>query len=93
MTVTVRFLLRPRLDHASAGRPALPLRLFTERPPRCTSLYRSASMGETFPAILAGLVGTAIAAWIATALDVTLLHRCFGGFLIVVGLRELFSKG
>ncbi len=45
------------------------------------------------PAILAGLAGTAIAAWIATALDVTLLHRCFGGFLIVVGLRELFSKG
>ena len=28
----------------------------------------------------------------ATGLDVELLHRCFGGFLIVVGLRELFSR-
>ena len=44
------------------------------------------------PAILAGLVGTALAAWAATGLDVELLHRCFGGFLIVVGLRELFSR-
>lgn len=35
---------------------------------------------------------TALAAWAATGLDVELLHRCFGGFLIVVGLRELFSR-
>ena len=33
-----------------------------------------------------------LAAWAATGLDVELLHRCFGGFLIVVGLRELFSR-
>ena len=33
-----------------------------------------------------------LAAWAATSLDVELLHRCFGGFLIVVGLRELFSR-
>ena len=44
------------------------------------------------PAIFAGLIGTALAAWIATALDVALLHRIFGGFLIIIGLRELFSK-
>ena len=44
------------------------------------------------PAILAGLAGTAAAAWAATALDVALLRRCFGGFLIVIGLRELFRK-
>ena len=42
--------------------------------------------GALLPAILTGLAGT------ATALDVELLHRCFGGFLIVIGLRELFSK-
>ena len=42
--------------------------------------------------VLAGLAGTALAAWAATGLDVELLHRCFGGFLIVVGLRELFSR-
>lgn len=44
------------------------------------------------PAILAGLAGTALAAWIATALDVALLHRCFGAFLLVIGVRELFCK-
>ena len=44
------------------------------------------------PAIVAGLLGTALAAWTATALDVELLHRFFGGFLIVIGLRELFGK-
>src|SRR5699024_4567681 len=33
------------------------------------------------PAILAGLAGTAAAAWAATTLDVALLRRCFGGFL------------
>ena len=43
------------------------------------------------PAIVAGLLGTALAAWIATALDVELLHRFFGAFLIVIGLRELFG--
>ena len=44
------------------------------------------------PAILAGLLGTAAAAWIATGLEVELLHRLFGGFLIYVGLSELFRK-
>lgn len=44
------------------------------------------------PAILAGLAGTAGAAWAATALDVVLLRRLFGGYLIYIGLRELFRK-
>lgn len=44
------------------------------------------------PAILAGLVGTALAAWAATAMDVELLRKCFGGFLLVIGLREFFRK-
>ena len=44
------------------------------------------------PAILAGLAGTALAAWGATALDVTLLRRCFGGYLLLIGLQELFAK-
>ncbi len=44
------------------------------------------------PAILAGLAGTAVAAWTATALDVSLLKRLFGGYLIYIGLRELFRK-
>ena len=45
------------------------------------------------PAVLAGLAGTALAAWAATSLDVELLRKCFGGFLLIIGLRELFRKG
>jgi len=44
------------------------------------------------PAILAGLAGTAVCSWVATALDVTLLRKCFGGYLLVIGLRELFRR-
>lgn len=45
-----------------------------------------------FPAIAAGLACAALAAWIATALDVTLLRKCFGGFLVVIGVMELFGR-
>lgn len=45
------------------------------------------------PAICAGLACSALTAWAATALDVEMLRRCFGAFLIVIGLRELFKKG
>lgn len=44
------------------------------------------------PAILTGLISTALTAWIATGLDVTLLHRLFGYFLLYVGLSELFRR-
>ena len=44
------------------------------------------------PAIIAGLVCTAIAAWVATALDVELLRKCFGVFLLYIGVTELFRK-
>lgn len=44
------------------------------------------------PAILAGLIGTALTSWIATSLDTELLHHMFGGYLILIGLRELFHK-
>ena len=44
------------------------------------------------PAILAGLAGTALAAWAATSIDTQLLRRCFGAFLLVIGLRELFLE-
>jgi len=44
------------------------------------------------PAIAAGLLCSALTAWAATALDVNLLRKCFGGFLILIGLRELFRK-
>lgn len=44
------------------------------------------------PAILAGLAGTSVAAWVATGLDVSLLRRFFGGYLIYIGTKELFRK-
>lgn len=45
------------------------------------------------PAISAGFVCAALAAWLATGLDVRLLRKLFGGFLILIGVRELFRKG
>lgn len=45
-----------------------------------------------FPAIGAGLVCAVLSAWAATSMDVPLLKKCFGAFLIVVGLMELFRK-
>ena len=45
------------------------------------------------PAVLAGLACAGGAAWLAAGLDVELLHRCFGGFLLVVGVREWFRPG
>lgn len=44
------------------------------------------------PAIAAGLACAALGAWAATGLDTTLLRRFFGGFLILVGLHELFAR-
>lgn len=44
------------------------------------------------PAILTGLAGTALAAWVATAMDVELLRKCFGVFLLIIGARELLRK-
>ena len=49
--------------------------------------------GALLPAIAAGLVCSPLTAWAATALDVEVLRKCFGGFLILIGLRELFRKG
>lgn len=42
------------------------------------------------PSIGAGLACAAAAAWVATELEVEFLRRCFGCFLIVIGLMELF---
>ncbi|SMC42266.1 TSUP family transporter [Papillibacter cinnamivorans] len=44
------------------------------------------------PAAIAGAVCTALAAWAAVSIDVSLLRRLFGVFLICVGLCELFRK-
>ena len=44
------------------------------------------------PAIAAGLICSAAAAWAATALDVELLRKCFGVFLLYIGVTELFRR-
>ncbi len=45
------------------------------------------------PAIGAGLLCSGAAAWLATAMDTNLLRKCFGVYLLIVGLRELFRPG
>ena len=42
------------------------------------------------PAALAGAAAAALTAWLGAKLDTSLLRRLFGGFLLLVGLRELF---
>lgn len=44
------------------------------------------------PAAIAGCVTAAGAAALATAMDTGLLRRLFGGFLVIVGLTELFGR-
>ena len=44
------------------------------------------------PAALGGCVTAAIAAWIATGLDVSLLRRLFGLLMIAVGVWQLLGK-
>ena len=44
------------------------------------------------PCISAGLLCAALCAWAATGLDTSLLRKLFGGFLILIGLRELLGR-
>ena len=43
-------------------------------------------------AVPAGLVTSALAAWLATGLEVELLRKIFGVFLLAVGISELLKK-
>ena len=44
------------------------------------------------PAALCGCVTAGLSAWLAASLDVSLLQKLFGGFLLVVGIAEFFKK-
>ena len=44
------------------------------------------------PAAVCGCVTAALAAWVAAEIDVELLRKLFGGFLLIVGLREILQK-
>lgn len=54
--------------------------------------HRYIEKAALLPAVSAGLAGTALAAWTATAMDVHLLKRCFGLFILFVGVRELLRR-
>ena len=45
------------------------------------------------PCIAAGLTCAALCAWAATGLEADLLRKLFGGFLVLVGISEVFFKG
>lgn len=53
---------------------------------------RLISLRTVLPAIGAGCLTAAGAAWLATALDTELLRKLFGGFLLLVGVNELFGR-
>jgi len=42
------------------------------------------------PAAIAGVITTPIAAFLATSIESDLLKKCFGVFLLAVGIHELF---
>lgn len=44
------------------------------------------------PAAVCGCVTAALAAWLASSMDVSLLRKLFGGFLLAVGVMEFFKK-
>ena len=44
------------------------------------------------PAILSGLLAAGGCAWLASGLETGLLRKCFGGFLIVVGMSQLLGR-
>jgi uncharacterized membrane protein YfcA len=44
------------------------------------------------PAIAAGVVSALGVSFIATGLDTTILRKIFGGFIILVGLSEVFYR-
>lgn len=66
-------------------------------PTSAASLYSHIKNGfvdkkTVIPAAICGTVVTVFAALLATSLDVGLVKKCFGGFLIIVGIGELFRK-
>ncbi len=44
------------------------------------------------PAAICGCATAALGAWLASSVDTELLRKLFGGFLILVGLSEVFLK-
>lgn len=47
---------------------------------------------KILPAIMTGCIFAALFSFIGTRTDTTLLKKCFGGLLLITGLRELFYR-
>lgn len=47
---------------------------------------------DVLPAIIAGSIAAAVASWIGMSIRLNLLKKCFGGLLILTGIRELLYK-
>lgn len=52
----------------------------------------SVNIQKILPAIVAGCAFAALFSYIGNKIDTTLLKKCFGGLLLVTGLRELFYR-
>ena len=44
------------------------------------------------PAAICGCITAALAAWLSASMDVTLLRKLFGGYLLIIGCMEVFKK-
>jgi uncharacterized membrane protein YfcA len=52
----------------------------------------SVRIKKILPGILAGCVAAALFSYIGNRIDTTILRKCFGGLLLVTGVRELFYR-
>ncbi len=47
---------------------------------------------KIMPAILSGSISASIFSFWGTTMNISLLKKCFGGLLLITGLRELFYR-
>ena len=47
---------------------------------------------NTIAALIMGAAAAALTAWLGLRLDTGILRKIFGGFLLLVGLKELFGR-
>ena len=52
----------------------------------------SVNMQKILPAIVAGCLSAALFSFFGAKMDTSLLKKCFGGLLLITGLRELFYR-
>ena len=52
----------------------------------------SVKLKKIQPAILTGCIAAACFSYVGQHIDTTVLRKCFGGLLLVTGIRELFYR-